>query len=254
MATLKEITYNVKNIMEGGRSTTSSPFSLRQIAFFIIYYRSLLLRREINHFKRIDGVEQDLGLLSVEVSEEDIGRANELPNSILRTSREIPSPVRMRRRAPFTYVGSPDMEETYPFSEIGNARYQQYNRYTSDTPRSYYHQDRIYITSDKTADLINDLLSGTSLSEADTSVVEKSISTIRVKGIFSDPRAAWTFKHNKPYDWNEELPGMPQDLIQRITQSVLNGEFAMMVQNILDTETDQLPINQQPDDNEEAVR
>lgn len=252
MATLQEITYNIKNILEGGRSTQDSPFSLRQISFFVLYYRSLLIRRETDYFKRLDELEQDLGLVTVEVSEEPVGRADELPKAILRTSEEIPSPVRMRKRKPITFVGSPDLDEQYPFGERGQARYQSYGRYTSGIARSFWHDGHIYITSDETADLVNNLLDGKSLEDTDTSVVEKSINTIRIKGIFEDPRVAWSFRHNEPYDWEYELPSMPEDMIQRITQSVLSGEGQAMVSQVLDTELDRHPINQQPDDNEEA--
>lgn len=252
MATLKEIAYNIKNTVEGGRSTQSSPFSPRQIAFFAIYYRNLLIRRDVNYWKRVDQLEQDLGLLSVEVTEEAVGKANEMPKAIARTSREIPKPVRMRRRAPFTFIGSPDLDESYSFSTIGQARHQSHGRYTDNDSRSFFHDSRIYLTSDKVADLINDLLDGGSLSDLDTSVVEESITTIRVKGIFADPREAWSFREQKPYDWDKELEGMPEDLIQRITQSILNGEASMIMQSTMDTENDNLPINQEPDDNEEA--
>lgn len=252
MATLREIAYNIKNIVEGGRSTQDSPFSLRQIAFFAVYYRALLIRRETDYFKRMDELEQDLGLVTVEVSEEPVGRADELPKAILRTSEEIPRPVRMRMRKPITFVGSPDLDEQYPFGERGQARYQDYGRYTSEDPRSFWHDDHIYITSDRTASLVNDLLDGDSLADKDTSVVEKSITTIRIKGIFADPRVAWTFRYDEPYEWDMEFPAMPEDMIQRITQSILSGEGTAMVKQALDTELDNLPVNQQPDDNEEA--
>jgi len=252
MATLKEISYNIKNILEGGRSTQNSLFSLRQIAFFVIYYRALLIRRETDYFKRMDGLEQDLGLLSAEVTEQSVGRANELPKAILRTSRRIPTPVRNRTRKPITFVGSPDLDEQYPFGERGQARYHKYSRYTSKDPRSFWNDGYIYITSDKVAKLINNITGGQSLEDLDSSVAEESISTIRVKGIFSDPRSAWSFRHQKPYDWEQELPGMPEDLIQRITQSVLSGEGQAMVSQILDTEADTLPANQQPNTAQEA--
>lgn len=253
MATLKEIAYNVKNVIEGGRSTQDSPFSLRQVAFFTIYYRALLVRRETDYFKRVDGLEQDLGQISAEIVQMPIGKANELPHSILRTSREIPRPVRMRSRTPFTFVGSPDLQEQYPFTERGNARFSSYGRYTSQDPRSFWHDGHIYVTSDKVAGLINDLVEeGASLVDKDTSVVEEGISTVQIKGIFADPRDAWTFRHREPYDWDKNLPGMPQDLIQRITKSIISGEGQAMVRQILDTELDRLPTNQQPNTSQEA--
>lgn len=252
MATLKEISYNIKNILEGGRTTQSSQFSLRQLAFFAIYYRALLIRRDTDYFKRLDGIEQDLGNISAEVVQMDIGKARELPHSILRTSKEIPKPVRMRSRTPITFVGSPDLQEQYPFTERGNARFSQYGRYTGNDPRSFWNDGYIYITSDKVAKLVNELAGGDSLADKDTSVVEESISTITIKGIFSDPRDAWSFRHQEPYDWETELPGFPEDLIQRITQSVLKGEGRAMVSQVLDTEADNLPTNQQPNTAQEA--
>lgn len=244
MATLNEISYNILNAMSGGGSTNDEPYSLRQIQFMVRYYRHLLIRRDGGYFKRMKDLEQDLGLISVSTVQQPIGRMAEMPTTVLRTNSEIPEPVRLRKRSPFTHIGAPDLGEHYDLMPEGQAKYQQFNKFTSSTPRAYHQGRYLYIESDAISTLVDDLRNGeTSFSEVDSSDLEEGITTIRVKGIFARPEEAYHVAHGEPYDPDHEYPGMPDDMIQRITQSILSGEAQAMLNTPNDTEADHLPVN-----------
>jgi hypothetical protein len=251
MSTLNEITYNILNTMAGGGSTNDAPYSPRQIQYMVRYYRNLLIRRDTDYFKRLSDLEQDLGLLAVSAVQEPVGKVHETPRTVLRTNEEIPEQVHLRKRSPFTHIGSPDLQEHYDLMPTGQLRYQNHSKYTSSTPRAYLHDGHIYIHSDAVATLIQQLQSG-DVAIDDTSVENftDGITTIRVKGVFSYPEEAYLLAHGEPYDPDTEYPGMPEDMVQRITQSILSGEVQTMIQVPTDTEADHLPVNAEPPDNE----
>lgn len=251
MSTLNEITYNVLNALSGGGSTNDAPYSPRQIRFMVRYYRHLMIRRDTDYYKRMSDLEQDLGLLAVSAVQEPVGKIQETPKTVLRTNVEIPEPVRLRKRSPFTHIGSPDLEEHYDLMPTGQLRYQNHAKYTSSTPRAYLHDGRIYIHSDAVASLLHDLQSGeVAIEDTTTEDFTDGITTIRVKGVFANPEEAYLVAHGVPYNPDTEYPGMPEDMVQRITQSILNEEGRALTQMPNDTEADHLPVNAEPPDNE----
>lgn len=244
MATLNEIRHNVVDALSGGHPTVETPLSIRQVAFAVQYYRALLIRRDTDFYKRTAEFEQDLGLVGASVVHQDIGAYGETPDAILRSNEPLPGRLHLRKRRPVTHVSSPDLGESYDVMQEQAAKYQQYNKYTSSTPRSYIQEDYIYITSDQVASLINDLQSGDrDFSDSSPEDIMGGITTIRVKGVFEDPVEAYQFREERPYDPDEEYPATPDDLVQRITQSILNGEGKIMRQAPYDTENDNLPVN-----------
>lgn len=252
MATLNEIRFNILDALSGGRSVQDSPFSLEQIGFFVRYYRHLLIRRDTNYWKRAEGLVQDLGSVEVEITQPDVSRINDAPRAILRTAVEIPELVRLRRRPALTYVGTADQNLVYPHTVDGAIRYQSHARYTPDRSRSYVEDGHVYVTSDVVAEVIDEGLSGETVGDLTIDDLEGGITSLNIRGIFAHPERAYAFRTGEKYDPDTEYPGMPEDMIQRITQSVINGEGRAMIQSILDTEADHLPVNQQPQDNEEA--
>lgn len=253
MSTLNEITYNILDSMSGGGSTNDAPYSPRQIQFMVRYYRHLLIRRDTDYWKRLSDLEQDLGLISVTTVQQPVGKIHEAPSTMLRTSIELPEPVRLRKRNPFTYVGSPDLEEHYDLMPTGQVRYQRYSKYTSSKPRAYLHGGHLYISSDAVATLISKVQAGKAdISDYSASDFEDGITSIRVKGVFARPEVAYQVAHGEPYDSDTEYPGMPEDMIQRITRSILSGEARAMIRSRQDTEADHLPPNAEAADNESA--
>jgi len=253
MASLNEITHNVRNALSGGSPTTDTPVSARQIAFAVRYYRELLIRRDTDFYKRSKEYEQSLGLLSMSVVHQDVGKYKERPHAILRSNRELPKRIHLRKRRPLTSITSPDLGQAYTVTQPATARYQQYNKYTADVPRSFVQDDHLYITSDEVAQLINDLEDGSKdFEETSTDDLDEGITTVRVEGVFSNPIVVYQFREDRPYNPDEEYPATPEDLIQRITQSILKGEGRVLQKAPFDTESDHLPVNSEPADNEAA--
>ena len=198
--TLDQAAYNVLNTLSGGRSENNEYASLEQIKFNIRYYRALLVRRDVERGGRTLEFEQDLGTLPVEVVTirgENVSVVNDFPKAI-----------RLKDEIGLTWIGDEYGEKAFPIISYREATWQQYNRFTSLSPRAYLQGGDLYVTNHDGED-------------------------ITVRGIFEDPSEAHDFsiEMGNVGDWWEdginEFP-CPLDLLQQITQSLINGEVKML--------------------------
>jgi hypothetical protein len=202
---LNDISYHILNTVRGNRSKDYPDLTIDQIKDAVKYYRALLIRRDQQkNFNRYRMFEQDLGLVSV-----DYYDTGEDPNTnsyveLIRTDSKIPSPIRMKEWEGITYVGKADKAgEPFPLVDAHRSWWNQYNKFTSDEPEAFYRNGYVYLRNTNVIDEIN------------------------IRGVFEDPEEVYNFKGE-----NEEKPfPIPEDMIQRITQSLLNGELSFAVQS-----------------------
>lgn len=227
MASLNEIAYNIHNLMRGGRSTNNEFYTLEEIKFAVKYYRALLIRRDLERNPvRTTPFEQDIGVLDLEKIDEN-DTYSDTPQYILRTTVDIPAPLRLKGREGITFVGSPSALDNYPSINKNRRRLVRHSRVTNTTPRSFYDNKRIYIVGDPNLERVNRYIR----QEDETLDVNvEHIEKIRVRGVFVDPEEVIEFV-NGSYDHNDEFP-LPEDMIQRITQSIINGEMNAMTETL----------------------
>lgn len=202
---LNDISYHILNTVRGNRSKDYPDLTIDQIKDAIKYYRALLIRRDQQrNFNRYRMFEQDLGL--VPVSYYDTAESNNQDSfkELLRTDNKIPSPIRMKEWEGITYVGKLDKAgEPFPLVDAHRSWWNKYNKFTSDEPEAFYRNGYIYLRNTNVLDEIN------------------------IRGIFEDPEEVYEFKGEA-----EENPfPIPEDMVQRITQSLLNGELNFAVQS-----------------------
>jgi len=107
MARLNAIIQNIKNLKAGGIQNRDIELSDRQYAFIISYYRSLLLRREIEQGRKAKGNWiQNLGQVSFVKA--DMNDCCDIEDCIIRTELQIPSPIEVYDTDLITYVGTTD--------------------------------------------------------------------------------------------------------------------------------------------------
>ena len=100
--TLKEISYNILNLIRGGRSSNDEIVSLGQIEFNILHYRAMLIRRDYARNGVVTRhLEQSLGCLKLTpvdlntcCSIWDNPGVSAKECTIKRTARPIPKTVR----------------------------------------------------------------------------------------------------------------------------------------------------------------
>jgi len=227
MPTLKEISYNILNIMEGGRGTNSEYYSLRNIQFNVRYYRALLLRRDAEaSLIDLQQFEQEFETPLTIVSTSEDNNAIELCdlfNLILKSTLTVPRTVRIKNGYDLSWVGTAN-RNSIPLSRFYQTRHTEYDRYTSNGRRAYVLNTYLYITNDPGVTAIEN--------NVDSDCFPLSAAVMR--GVFEDPLLITGYTENSEYP-------ISSDMIQRITQSLLNGEMKLMVDQPADTELVAVP-------------
>lgn len=224
MATLNEITNNIRNIVRGGKSSIADSISLKQIKFLVNGYRAMFIRRDIERqFGTTDLLrpfEQDLGCVKLIIVDKAECCSIDLDCDILRTEFQIPKTVRLRNREGITFIGSVDKQTSFQLILPEEARFIQYKTFTKDIKRAYILNRYIYIPNDPTFELEN----------------------INIRGIFENPEEAANFVDCDDipcYDDNTEYP-VPMDYIPQITEAILQKEMGIMISRIPDNVDDNI--------------
>lgn len=219
-ASLNEIAYNLLNNMRGGRSSHSDHLSLEQVKFMIKYYRSLFIRRDLErNYNRWRAFEQDLGLVPVSIvdsAEHDTITSGRL---LMRTDDKIPTPIRLKRGEAISHIGDVDrVGKPIPLIDTVRSYYQRFNKYTSEDSFAFYRDGYVYIENDVTLNNIN------------------------IRGVFEDPEKVHAFTIDNDLDLYDENSPFPisMDMLQQITQGLMNGELSAVVQTPNDEELDRM--------------
>ena len=216
--TLNEISYNILNLIRGGRSHHDDHISLAQIKFNVKHYRAVQIRRDyVRNGQITRHLEQDLGC--VKLIEVDAAKCCNLNVgcTVFRTVKTIPKTIRFNFKEAITHVGGIDGISTIPFIESHMIPYLEYDKYTKDKAKSYMIGDYLYIYNPGTMEYIN------------------------IRGIFEDPETISSFDCDGVdcYDDNSEFP-LPMDMLQSITAGLMNGELAMLATTMSDTTNDRM--------------
>jgi len=216
--TLNEISYNILNLVRGGRSSNNEHISTSQIKFNVKYYRAMLIRRDFARNGMITRhLEQDLGCL--ELIKVDASKCCNLPTecAVYRTVKKIPKTVRFNFKDAVTYVGAIDGKANIPIVESHTVQWLPFDKYTKNKMKAYMIEDYLYVYN------------------AD------GLKFINVRGIFEDPEdvALFDCDGSDCYDSDSDFP-IPMDMLQTITQGIMSGELMMLSSSVNDTTNDTL--------------
>ena len=105
MATIKEIVYDIKNIVRGGLQSDDEMISDRQIEFQIDSLRAQFIRQDINKRRSVsDNIRQMIHCLEVEaVSGNTCGLSND--SFIVRSKQKIPNAIETSHSDLITAIG-----------------------------------------------------------------------------------------------------------------------------------------------------
>jgi hypothetical protein len=203
--TLNEIVYNILNVYRGGNISDNEKITKKQIAAMVNYYRSLLIKRELDKRTDIDkNLVSDLGC--VPVIEVDSAECCEIESkcTVYRTKMKIPAAVGSSvKQNLFTFVGLVDKVTPFQFSTKPQVYWGKHNRYTANVRKAYYHNGYLYVSNPEEIEYIN------------------------IQGIFEDPLKLDEFNKCKGsgcFGWDEEYPVSPW-MISTITEMILSKEL-----------------------------
>jgi len=213
--TLDQISYNILNLLRGGRSSIDENISLDQIKFNIKHYRAMFIRRDFARNGLVTRhLEQDLGCLAL--IRVDASKCCNLPVGcpIYRTVRKIPKTVRFNFKEAITYTGDVTGTGRIQLIEPFEVTFLPYDKHTRNRPKAYMIEDYMYLYNPNAMEYIN------------------------IRGIFEDPEEVASFDCNGAcYDDSSDFP-LPADMIGAITQGLLSGELQVLMGTFTDTEND----------------
>lgn len=215
MPTLKEITYNILNLSKGGRLSDDYAPSLRQIEFWVKYYREVVAKQQDDKDRTLDSILlQDLGCVPTKLV--DSAECCEVTtcDRVLRTVDKIPQPLTLSYNEAITYVGTVDFRN--PFQKISTTHipFAGYDKYIGKLPKWYYKNGYLYVLNDVYLDYI------------------------KVVGAFYDPTEVAKYNNcstgTKCYDDNTQFP-IAGYMLQIVTQMILEKELNIIIKTEEDT-------------------
>jgi len=214
--TLDEIAYNILNLVRGGKTHHDETISLSQIKFNIKYYRAMLLRRDFARNGLVTRhVEQNLGC--VKLIKVDASKCCNLPIDchVMRTEVKLPRTVRFNFEDAITYVGAIDGITRIPMAQSHMIKYLMWDKYTGKNTKAYMIDDYLYLYE------------------------PHEISLVNVRGVFEDPEELSKFdcESGECYNDTADFP-LPADMIQVITQGIVQGELGLLASTPSDLELD----------------
>lgn len=203
--TLNELAYNVLNKLSGGRSTNNAYISLDQIKFNINYYRSLLLHRDLNKSQ----MQNDFFYQSVDVS------LNQENSAIYKSVSVVPDFVHLYYQYPARIF---DGETSYPLVSYNLHRFNSNARSTKQSKRAYFLNGYLYLYDPS-----------------------NTLTSIELQAIFENPSQAYIFNGADPEDVDDMPYPITGDMAQRVSESLIKGDFELFVKIPADVTTDNLP-------------
>lgn len=215
MATLNEIAYNIKNMVEGGVGTDDSNLSLRQIKFLIHSTRANLLVKYTDNGRKASEVSYQIDLLS--------------PKSTGVTHKPVIGFNENRAIRSFSYSSSTSVEEEYevlPLVSNQDRMFVSSSRFMSANSSKYVSLagDKIYV------------FEGSSLVTS---------GKVQMKAIFLDPTTVSSYVSDDVTTYP-----IPMELIPLLNQEIIGGSLNMMYT----LGVDQKQPNNQTDERTEAKK
>ncbi len=196
--TIKEIVYNIQNLLNRGQQSDDNNMSDSQIEFIVNYHRTRILEEEFRRGRRVDSdffqTINCIKLIRVDLAE---CCQVELGCPILRTEEALPMFVKLNEVTKL---------DGTPLSMSNSLRFHwdKYSKFTAKSLKWFERNNYVYVTN-------NTLLKW-----------------IRVTGIFDDPRKVEDMnscdKDNPCVVDDYEYP-MPNKYLSEITTRILKGEM-----------------------------
>lgn len=209
MATLRQIYFNIMNIIRGGRQSDDELISERQMTFMVNYYRGMLIRQDYEKKRNINpDIVQDLKCVPVVLV--DKADCCEIVTDcyILRTETPIPKTIEFYYNNALMYVGGVDKVHPFQISSIYESTWASGNRLTGSLEKAYLLNGYVYITSNTVLKHVN------------------------IRGIFEDPITAMEYNacnnHYTCEPYEEPYP-VSASMIPIITQMIMEKELRLVL-------------------------
>ena len=217
MATIKEIVYDIKNIVRGGIQSDDEILSDRQIEFQINSLRAQYIRQDVNKRRSISAnVKQLIHCLDVEqVSGDTCGLSADL--KIMRSKQQIPNPIETSHEDLITSIGPTGILSIgFHMIPYNRAPWAGSNKYTKQMTCAFLLDSFIYVVG------------------PEAELLEK----IKVEGVWQDPRDIENYLKDNgapSYDGETEEYPISTSMLDLIKQQMLASNMQPFIQTPSDT-------------------
>jgi hypothetical protein len=140
---LSKIIYTIQELRSKFSQSDDNPLSDRQVLFILNYYRSYLIRQDMEKGRPLSPfIIQEL-TLDLEKVDKGIGFITK--DMILRTKITIPKPIEGHMHDYLTYVGRVDFEDRWTQLDLQSLKSVSYTRHAGRFPRWFARESFIYV-------------------------------------------------------------------------------------------------------------
>jgi hypothetical protein len=155
---LSKIIYNIQELRSKFSQSDDNPLSDRQVLFILNYYRSFLIRQDMEKGRPLSPfIIQEL-TLDLEKVDKGIGFVTK--DMILRTKITIPKPIEGHMHDYLTYVGRADFEDRWTQLDLQSLKSVSYTRHAGRFPRWFARESFIYVKFPPTCTIKKVLIRG----------------------------------------------------------------------------------------------
>ena len=212
MATIKEIVYDLKNIIRGGLQSDDEMISDRQIEFQVSSLRAQYIRQDVNKRRSIsDNIKQIIHCLEVEpVSGTTCGLSDDI--MIVRSKEKIPNAIETAHKDLITAIGPTGiLSPNFHMIPYNRAPWAGNNRYTKRMTFAFLLDSFVYITGPEA----------------------EMLEQIKVEGVWQNPRdiEKYTMEDGtSSYDAETEEYPLSTSMLDLIKQGMLAQNLQPMIQ------------------------
>ena len=211
MALLKEIVYDIKNIIRGGVQSDDDIISNRQIEFQVHSLRAQFIRQDINKRRSIsDNIKQIISCLEVEpVHGSTCGLSNDI--MIVRSKEKVPSSIETAHQNLITAIGPTGiLAVNFHMIPYNRAPWAGNNRYTKNMTFAFLLDSFVYVIGPGA----------------------EMLEQIKVEGVWQDPTNISNYTNkdgDSCYDVDIHEYPLSTSMLDLIKQSMLNQNMKPMV-------------------------
>ena len=209
---LSKIIYTIQELRSKFSQSDDNPLSDRQVLFILNYYRSYLIRQDMEKGRPLSPfIIQEL-TLDLEKVDKGIGFVTK--DMILRTSITIPKPIEGHMHDYITYVGRADFEDRWTQLDLQSLKSVSYTRHAGRFPRWFARESFIYVKYPPTC----------------------TIKKVLVRGVFEEPEIVAKLAGKIPaftgMEWDYPISNnMLSTIIRMLEESEFKFTFAIPKDN-----------------------
>ena len=155
---LSKIIYTIQELRSKFSQSDDNPLSDRQVLFILNYYRSFLIRQDMEKGRPLSPFIIQEVTLDLEKVDKGIGFIT--GDKILRTKITIPKPIEGHMHDYLTYVGRADFEDRLTQLDLQSLKSVSYTRHAGRFPRWFARENFIYVKFPPTCTIKKVLIRG----------------------------------------------------------------------------------------------